>query len=302
MSCSQGHGAVGREPRRGGVSGLTHIPSRGPKPLTPALWSQQQPLSGSLLSEVAHPRVMQQVGGGLGLTLRFLRTHTLSSNHAVTLGDSSSAASHVASGKSPQLTGIKVPSVNYTWPPGATPTAAAHPAPPIPGLAQSQQHPWKAGLHEAGASVPIHVPQDAKHSFLGTAAHPDPRSSPGSAVVGPTRGPGAPGSERLAGVPTATLPRAPEGLRSRAPTALPTPGRLRQKPLSGAIFAATQRPPGAVWLGLREGQDHPPSGRVGDGRGLQGPASGSRAHSLKAMPGAAEAGVGNLRPCISGGH
>lgn len=48
------------------------LPSRGPKPLTPPLWSQQQPLSGSLFSGVAPPpRVMQQVSGGLGLKTPF---------------------------------------------------------------------------------------------------------------------------------------------------------------------------------------------------------------------------------------
>lgn len=85
----------------------------------------------------------------------------------------------------------------------------------------------------------------------------------------------------LTKIPTATFPGAPEDLHpqplgSSTPPP-PTPSRLREQAQPGVIFAATQRLPGAARLGL-QATAGPPSHRVGDNGGLQGPACGGTEH------------------------
>ena len=60
-----------------------------------------------------------------------------------------------------------------------------------------------------GRLFPIRVPQEAKHSLLGTAAQSRPQSSPGRAVEGATGGAGAPGGGGPARAPQGGDPPPP---------------------------------------------------------------------------------------------
>lgn len=243
--------------------------------------------------------------------------------------------SSVAPEKSPQLPGLKVPSISYTWPPGtsykvswttptatgatptdtwATPTAilghsppeltptaawghththlgphrvtwghtaAAHPAPPHPGLAHSTTPLDGWASRGWGHLFPIHVPQEAKHSSEDSSTIPSSdQPRPGSrrshqrawstGVGGTDEGPrgSAPPAPGLQAPHSPAHPRrAAEGATARGDLCC-HPAAAR----GGAAGAAGPcRPP-----------TQPQGGRE---QGLQGPAGGSRAHpGLQPMP------------------